>query len=1009
MTLAELSIKRPVMAAMLSFLFILVGIISYVNLPVQLTPNISYPVITITTEMPGGDSSIINQMVTKPIEEQVNTIAGILVIQSSSRPGKSQIEVTFNMKTDLNSAFNQIDNRINHIRANLPKDARPPLITLDQSNAAPIMLLSLHGEASLLEMDRYARQFIQKKLSHLSGIGQVKIVGVSDQAINIKIDLDKLAANNITPLEVEEGFNKNHVQLPGGSITSGKKSFSMSLDVEHHTLEGLRKLVIAYRNNHAITLDRLADVSLGLASNHSAARFAGQPSVGISIIKKSDSNTLALADEVDQVVKTEIIPMLPRNMTLSTVYNQATYIDGVITQLQQDIWISLLTAAFVIFLFLKNFRSSLIILCSIPISLLGAVAGLAVFGYSLNSITLLALVVLVGIVIDDSIVVLENTARHITEGKLGRKEAAIQGANQVVFAVLASSLTLICIFIPIGFMGGMLAKILASLGFVITVGVIVSFIVSLTLTPVLCEKILRPDPEFRGIKAMLENALLWLEKYYKKIIRVTLVHPWLAILGVIIVIGISVPGFFSLNVSLTPAPEGTGYFVIDVQPPQGFSIHYTTEKIDALEAILNKMPEIQHYFSSLGPGKDGSVSIQLKPYAVKNQTAIMDKLRQQVQGLSGARYFVEEPSKKSYLTFQVRGPKFKEVLDQAFKLSRALGHYQDQLGEVYIHFTPDQPQYNLVVDHILANSFGITSSDVARTLSVMGGEGMKIGHFSESKGGDRYKVLLRPKEGQFISPADMSKIYLRLKDKTHLRLDTIASIEKSLAPSRITRTNLDYSIGFSALPTIPETKAIILINKIAEPILKPGYVIRLSGTSASYSKAEHRTVMMIVLMLIFVYMVLASQFNSFIQPIIVMVAQPLAVVGGVIILWITGEPLSMYGIIGMLLLIGLVSKNSILLVDLTNQLRVQGRSVKDALFEACPTRMRPVIMTALAIIFAMVPAAVSSGPGAKAYHPLAWVIIGGMFFSTILTLVIVPAIYSLFYRHHLPKPVQNKS
>jgi HAE1 family hydrophobic/amphiphilic exporter-1 len=997
MTLAEVSIKHPVMATMISLFFLLVGIVSYVNLPVQLSPAISSPVITITTEMPGGNASIINQSVTKLIENQINTIGGISQIQSSSIPGKSQIEVSFVVGTNLDSAFNQVDNRINHIRSQLPKDARPPLITLDKSNAAPIILLSLHGSASLLDMDEYARNNIQKKLERIEGVGQVKIVGISDEAINIHLNLKALAAHDITPSEVEQAFNNNHIELPGGEIASGEKTYSLNLDLERHSINDLKRLVISYRNNAPITLGQIATINFGLSQNYSAANFAGQPSVGISIIKKSDSNTLDIADKVISAMD-NLRTKLPPNMQLSAVYNQATYIDGVITELEQDIWISVLTAIIVILLFLKSLRSSLIIVCSIPISLLGSIAVLYAFGFTLNTITLLALVILVGIVVDDSIVVLENTFRYISKGDMDRKAAAIKGANRVAFAVLASSLTLICIFLPVAFMGGTLAKILTSLGVVISGGVIISFIISLTLTPVMCRNLLRArTAPYRGLYLYLENAFNWLDKKYTRLITSALKHRLITIIALLIFIGISIPAFFFISVSLTPPSGNAGYFNITIQPPQGLGKKYTTTKIKEVENTLKNIPEIKHYFSSLGPGRDGSISVQLKKDAIKQQDSLMDSIRKNLQTLAGAEFFVVEPTNKNNFTFDIRGPNFNHVLEQALKLSRSLNKHSNELGPVYIHFTPNQPQFDVIMDHILANSVGITSKQVAETLSIVSGQGVRIGYFSREQGGNRYKVLLRTEPDGFNSAMDLSKIYLRTKDNKKIPLTTIVQLEKSLAPAKITRTDLEYSIGFSASPTISNSKAIQLVHNLADPIIQHGYSISLSGATLSAEKSDNRAFEMLMLMLILIYMVLASQFNSFIQPLIVMVAQPLAMIGGVLILWFSQQPLSMYGIIGMLLLIGLVSKNSILLIDLMNKLRKEGMSIHEAILTACPTRMKPVLMTALAIIFAMLSAAVSTGPGASSYHPLAWVIIGGMIISTCLTLIIVPVLYSLLF------------
>ena len=984
------------MAVMLSLFFVLVGIISFIYISIQQTPNITFPVITITTAMPGGSPTIVNQVITKPIEGQVNTIEGVQQISSQSTPGQSQVELTFKLGTDMNVTYNRVESKLNQIKNSMPQDAKQPIITEAKSNASPIIFLSLHGTASLLNMDKYARNIIKKTLENISGVGGVKVVGVSKEAVSIDMNLAKLAEMQITPGEIQQAFKSQQVNIPGGNIKSGAKEYSLDLDLSYHHVSELKNLIVAYRNGAPIFLKDVADVSFGLANNDSVAYYNGKPSVGITITKRSGANTVNIADEVEKRLAETVKPSLPSDMQLSTVYNQATYIKQSIHQLEQDIWISILAAAFIIFLFLKNLRSTIIIACAIPVSLFAAIGVAYAFGFTLNTVTMLAMVILVGVVVDDSIVVLENIFRHITQKKeKDRIKASEAGANQVCFAVLASSITLVCIFLPVVFVGGTISLLFKSFGVVVTGGVIISLIVALTLTPTLCSRFLVAQNEYRGIYKYLEKCFVGLDRFYKYLLTFSLRFRWLVVLIALVFIGVSVPATIFINKGFMPQEKNTGYFTITVQPPQGLSVTYTQSRVRLLESLLQHTSGIENYFSSMGPGNLATVSVKLSKSGTSRQSGIMDNLRNETQNLPGAEYFVQQPNNTTSMTFQVRGANYDKVMNASFNLLNALEQYSNELGKTYIDFSPSQPSFKVNVNRELASSLGITPGSIANTLTFLGNAGVRIGHFSQTQDSERYDVLMRVAKGEFAEPKDISKMYMRGPKGALVRLDTVANVQQSLSPAKITRTALQYSIGFSTLPNVSANNAIALVKKVAKQVLPKGYTLHLTGNTASLGKTERSVMVTLLIILILIYMVLASQFNSFIQPLLVMVAQPLALMGGILILWIVQQTLNVYSMIGMLLLVGLVSKNSILLIDLTNQFRKKGMSIKEALSQACPTRMRPVVMTSLTIILAMLPAAIMTGPGSSTYQPLAWVIIGGMFISTILTLVVVPSLYSL--------------
>lgn len=998
MTLPKLSIKRPVMACMLSCLFILFGVLSYFNIPVQENPDITYPIIAVKTMMPGADASLVNEVITKPTEKVLNSISGIVSVDSSSKSGESTVTLKFKLGTDMSAAYNEVESHLQRISGEMPKDARAPVISKASVSASPVFLMVLYGDQKLSDITRFAHQVVVPKLENIPGVASVNVVGVDKMGVYVDLNLKKMAALKLTPSDVQGALHAQHVNVPGGSMVVGKKEYDLNLDLQFHSISALKNLVVAYRDGAPVYLSEIAAVRLDFPSKEQYATYDGKPAVGINIIKKSDGDTVSIAKAVEQRLSTTINPLLPAGLKTGVVFNEADYILDIAHGLEQDIWLSVLAAALVIFFFLKNFRSTLIITASIPVSLLGAVAAIHFFNYSFNIVTLLGLILLVGVVVDDAIVVLENIFSKF-EGKseVDRKKVATEGANQVVFAVLASSLALVSIFLPVVFMGGIIGLFFKSFAVVVTAGVIISLLVALTLTPVLCSTFMRVSRTQGGTYRFLEGVLSGIDRIYHAILRFVLRFRWLMVLLAVAVVFLSAPIFHFVGKEFMPANKNSGHFSVTIQTPQGVSKAYTMGRVREAETVLNQTQGIASYFSSVSSATKATLNVRLKPQADRklSQAEIMSAIQQQLQNIPGAEFFMSHSGQASYVTFVLMGQTQQGVLQAAYSFYEVLSKHPE-LGQFYLGLSRKKPAYKLNFDRILAKSMGISASEVANTLSVLGGTGVRVGHFTPGESGNqRYNILFRAASDEFVDPSDLSRIYLRSDAGQLVRLDTLASLETSLSNEDINRTNLNYSVAFSAVSKEGLGKTVAQIKSLGAANLPQGIELKMTGNAASMDQTVSQVSYTVMLILLLMYIVLASQFNSFIQPLIVMVALPLAVIGGVLVLWITGMTLNIYSVIGMLLLMGLVAKNSILLIDRANQYRQEGLNVHDALSKACPERMRPVLMTSCAIILAMLPAAISSGAGSEAHRTLAVVIIGGMVSSTILSLMIVPSVYSL--------------
>ncbi len=1005
MTLPELSIKRHVLAWMLSGVLVLFGIISYQRIGMDRLPYIEFPVVSITTTLKGANPDIVDSSITNVIESSVNSVPGIEHIQSTSSPGVSIVNITFGLEKNVDVAFNEVQSKVNQAQRRLPDQADPPIVAKVETNASPIIWMALSGDRTQQQLNQYALNVIKKKLETIDGVGEVRLGGRRDRTIRVNLLPDRMAAFGIAAQDIQTAFAREHIQLAGGFVVGKTTESLVKLDLEFHHLDDLALMIVGYRDQAPIRLKDVAELEDGLTDYRQLARFNGEMTVGLGAVKVANANTVAIVERIQEKLAREIEPQMPPGMKLNIVSNDAVFILEIVNSLKEHLIAGTLLAALVVWFFLRSLRSTLIIALAIPVSLMGAIAVIYFFGYTLNSLTMLALLLLIGVVVDDAIVVLENIFRHREELDPEPVSAAVNGANEVVFAVIAATLSLVSIFAPVIFLSGIIGQFFRSFAVVVTFGVLVSLFVSMTLTPMLCSRYLRVEKQHGRLYHLLDGILGGLDRLYVRLLERALTHRWQVVaLTVLIVLGSS---FFFMNIGKTFSPEeDEGRFRISLRTPLGSNIDYTDSRLREVEAILARHPEVRTEFSLIGLGtagqvNQGTVVVRMAPreQRKRSQQEVVAAVRKELAQIPGVRAFAAPfaiigGQRGEPLQFVLVGDNMEEVgrltqeLQQKFATLPAIGRVDSdiQLNLPQLVFRPDRLR--------IANA-NLTSADVALAVNMLTG-GIDIAKFNDEPGdGERYDIRVKGKEGAFTEPADLAKIFIRSKDGKMVRLDSVAHFDEKLGPAVIGRFDLRYAATFYATPSIPLGDAVDIVHQAAAEILPAGYQIKMIGEAEEFGKTMKYMVFTFALAIVLLYMVLASQFNSFLQPAIVMLAQPLAVVGGVAALWLFSQSLNIYSMIGLVLLVGLVAKNSILLVDLTNQRREQGMAVDAALRNACPIRMRPVLMTSATIILALFPAALGLGAGAETNQPLSIAVIGGMVSSTLLTLVVVPAVYSL--------------
>ena len=1007
MTLPETCIRRPVFATVLSIVILLVGLISYSRLSVREYPRIDEPVVTVQTKYTGASAEVVESQITKILEDSLAGIEGVDVMTSLSRSEDSQITVRFKLSRDPDSAAADVRDKVSRVRARLPDAIDEPVIAKVEADSFPIMWLSVSTEKMpAIEVSDYVSRYIKPRLSTLPGAADVRIFGERKVSMRVWIDPAKLAAYRLTPQDVEDALRRQNVEIPAGRIESAAREFSVLSQTDLQTPREFEAIVVRDVAGYPVRIRDVGRVEVAPLDERVIARFMGNPAVSMGVIKQAVANPL----ELSRAVRAEVaeINKTLEGMKIEVVYDSSLFIEESINSVFKTIIEAIVLVALVIFLFLRNFRATLIPLVTIPVSLIGAFTFMYLFGFSVNTLTLLAMVLAIGLVVDDSIVVLENIHRHLEEG-MPRLEAALLGAREIAFAVMAMTVTLAAVYAPLAFQTGRTGRLFIEFALALAGAVLVSGFVALTLSPMMCSKLLRHELRHNRFYEVTERWLQSMIAGYKRVLDRALhhrVYVFIAAIGVAIIS--VVLGGFVLRSELSPI-EDRGVIFGFVSAPEGSTVKYTAANVAQLEEVYRNLPEAARYngFAGFPTVADGVAIARLKPWGerTRSQQQLVTELAPQFARVPGVRAFpTNTPSlgqspRARPIEFVIMSQAPFEVLQRHVDALIAEASKNPGFQNLDSDLRLDKPELKVSVNREKISDVGASVEAVGRTLETMLG-GRQVTRFK--KDGEQYDVIVQVAETERRTPTDISGIYVRGKNNEMIQLSNLVVVRESVAPKNLNHFNRIRAATITATlaPGYPLGDALRDMQNTARRVLPPTVQTDLNGLSREFRDSSTEIYFVFLLALAFIFLVLSAQFESFIDPFIIMLTVPLAVTGALVALWLAGGTLNIYSKIGLVTLVGLITKHGILIVEFANQIQRTGKSVIEAVEEAAVLRLRPILMTTGAMVLGAVPLAFAHGAGAESRQQIGWVIVGGMLLGTLLTLFVVPTAYTLLARKH---------
>ncbi|MBZ8178812.1 efflux RND transporter permease subunit [Oscillatoria salina] len=1005
-------IKRPVFASVCSLLIVLLGIVAYTRLPVQEYPSIDPPVVTVTSVYPGANPEVVETEVTEILEAEINGVDGIKTLSSQSSQSTSTITVQFELDRDLDTAAQDVRDRVGRVRGELPDNVEAPVVSKESGSSSPIIWFALYGEnLTTLQLSDYADRVIVDALESVSGVSSVIIGGERRYAMRIWLDARQLAARNLTVLDVEEALRSQNVQIPSGIVEGEFNEYAVQTLGRLQAPEEYQDLVI--RSNPDGSQTRLEDVGraeIGAENYRSFVRFKGQAAVGLGVVKLSDANTLAVANGVKEKMQ-ELSENFPAGMQYQVASDDSEFVAIAIEEVWKSLFLAIALVVLVIFLFLHDWRSTIIPAITIPIALTGAFAIMYFLDFSVNTLTLFALTLATGLVVDDTIVVLENIVRYIEQENYPPFRAASVGVAEVVFAVIATTIVLIAVFAPVGFSGGTTGKLFTEFALTLAGAVVLSSFVALTLAPPLSARLLRRNSKLGG---WFFNSLEW------GLNRLNAIYQWslkqlmkLKFVAIVLFVASLVITYFLYNQipqEFLPTEDRGSIFTI-VQGPEGVSINYTDEVMQQVEEIYSEVPEVNSYFTIGGfsgsggnPVSEGIAFVKLKPWSERtaeneSQQTIVNSLFGRFSQISDALVLPINPSSlpgasfSQPVQFVLQGNDLSELAEASGRLANQ-ARQLPELVNVNSNFQLNKPELTVEVNRALAGNLGVSVRDVARTLQILLG-GQEITNFN--RGNRRFEVVVQAEDRYRNEPDSIGEFYVRASNGDVIPLSSIVTVERTTTPPQINHFSRSRSatIEGSPAPGYSLGDALTALENLAEETLPDSISTTLSGQSLEFREAGQSILFVFGLALAFIFLVLAAQFESYLDPIVILLAVPLSLLGAFGALLLGGLNLNVYSQIGLIMLIGLVTKNSILIVEFANQRRDEGMSATKAAIQAGQVRFRPILMTAFSTIFGLLPLVLASGAGAASRVSLGTAVVGGMIVSTFLSLFIVPVFYVL--------------
>jgi multidrug efflux pump len=1010
MKLSETAIRRPVLASMLSAALVLFGVIGYNRLSVRELPDIDPPIISVTTTLPGANAQVVETAVTDVLEEELSTIQGLRTLSSSSSEQTSNITLEFNLDRAVDVAAQDVRDKVSRVRGRLPVDVLEPVIAKQQADAQPFFWLALSSSHyDLMQLSDVADRLVKARLQSLPGVGSAGIYGERRYSMRVWVRPDQLSARNLTVQDVEAAIQAKNVEIPAGRIESTRREFSVRSLGELKTPQEFGDLVVTSQGNQVVKLKDVAKVELGPEDDRSIFRYNGVPSVAIGVVRQSKANLIEVAQRIREALPA-IQQTLPVGVNLQIAFDGSVFVTHSINDARLTLLIAAILVVLIIFVFLRNLRATIIPGLAIPASIIATFAVMYFLGFSINNFTLLALTIAIGIVVDDAIIVLENAYRHQEELDESPQQAAIHGTNEIGFAVIATTIALVAVFTPLGFLRGSTGRLLSEFGIAVAGAVVISGFVALTLTPMLCAKVLRVKREHGSLFQLFERGFNAIAERYATLLRAALRHRAIVVVGTVVTVALAFVLYRNLQQELIPEDD-RGFFLVVATAPEGSSLEYTDGYVRQIEQIISKTPDVQGYFTIIGGFSGGVnrsfVGVILKDWSVRTHSSqqLIGGLFPQLFGIAGVRAFPYSPGALGFsqpIQYVVQNPDFGR-LAQAMDTLVGRARLIKGLTNIDTDLRVNKPELRVTFDRDRAEDLGVPVRDVAAALQTLLG-GRRVSTFTRND--KLYYVMVQLDPGHRATPSDMSGIYLRGRDGQLVQLSALAKVAEGVGPRQINHFNRvpSFTLSASLIPPFAQGEALDSLDQLARKVLPPGSTTALAGDSREFRESGGALYFAFGVALLVVFMVLASQFESMIHPFTVLLAVPLAVTGALATLLVAtwlgrpGGTINLYSEIGMILLIGLVTKNSILLVEYANQLKEKGLDTVAAVIESGRIRLRPILMTSVATIMGAVPVAMGLGAGSASRRPLGYAIVGGIFFSTLLTLFVVPVAYTLLDR-----------
>ncbi|MFD0669546.1 efflux RND transporter permease subunit [Ramlibacter sp. MAHUQ-53] len=1030
MQLPEISIRRPVFATVLSLLVLLIGAVSFNRLSVREYPKIDEPVVTVSVKYPGASAEVVESQISKPLEDSIAGIDAVDVITSISRAEQSQISVRFRLEKDADAAAAEVRDRTSRVRNRLPATIDEPVIAKVEADAFPVIWLAFSSDTlNPLQINDLVNRVVKPRLQTVTGVADVRIFGERKYAMRVWLDPDRMAGYRLTPQDIEDAVRRNNLDVPAGRIESSQREFSVTSQTDLVRAGQFGDIVIRTVNGFPVKLRDVARIEEGPADERSAVRLNGRQAISAGVIRQATANPLTLSAGVRDMIP-KLKADLPESINIEVANDNSLFIDRSVKNVYKTVAEAIILVALVIFVFLRTLRASVIPIVTIPVSLIGTFALMALAGFTINTLTLLALVLAIGLVVDDAIVMLENIFRHIEEG-MDPFSASIKGAREIGFAVVAMTLTLVAVYAPLAFTPGRTGRLFVEFALALAGAVLVSGFVALTLTPMMCSKLLRHNPKPTWFDRSMERWLTALSTGYARALRWVLLTRsgaggargwllqarWLVLAVMLASAGAIAWVWPSMKSELAPL-EDRGTILTVVNAPDGATLEYTDRYAKVIERIASQYPEFDRIFASMGNPtvSQGSVVMRARAWEERNRTTleVAREMGPRIAGLAGVSAFVITPPSLGQ-GFRDRPLNFViQTSDSYENLNRVTRQFLDEMAKNPGILQPDvdlrlnKPELRITVDRDKAADLGIGVDVVARALETTLG-GRQVTRYKRDA--EQYDVIIQNRASDRTVPEDIDSIYVRGRNDTMIPLSALVKTRESVSPRELNHFGQRRSVTITAnlSPDYSLGQALEFMNQTAAKVLKPGYSTDLNGTSREFRNSQGALAIVFVLALLFIFLVLAAQFESFVDPFVIMLSVPLSMIGALLALKWSGGSLNVYSQIGLITLVGLITKHGILIVEFANQLREQGLELVDAVVKAAEQRLRPILMTTGAMVLGAVPLAIATGAGAESRQQIGWVIVGGMSLGTVLTIFVVPTMYLLFARQAVPGAIKAEA